>query len=125
MGAGLPCYQFLELAYPLLRSKDGEQFRYVVPLGGGAVLRSLRKKKILFLITGPPIAAPNWFYRSSPFLGRRRARNSPAASNLSFRKNSHPAPWKALVPDLIVALRTAAPDRPYSALKFVVCTLNS
>jgi len=33
--------------------------------------------------------------------------NQSAASSLSLRKNSHAAPWMLLVPDLIVALRTA------------------
>ena len=32
---------------------------------------------------------------------------------------------KLLVPDLIVAFKTAAPERPNSALKLEVCTLNS
>ena len=34
-------------------------------------------------------------------------------------------PWKSFVPDFIVAFRIAAPDRPNSALKSEVCTLNS
>src|SRR5260370_36512167 len=48
-----------------------------------------------------------------------------AGSSLSLRKNSQTAPCSSLVPDLIVAFRTAAPERPYSALNPVVWTLNS
>ena len=42
-----------------------------------------------------------------------------------LRLNSHTVPWNALVPLRNVALMTAPPARPYSALKLLVWTLNS
>src|SRR5437660_478678 len=56
----------------------------------------------------------------SPFLMPPAFSEKSAASSLSLRKNSQTAPCSSLVPDLIVAFRTAAPERPNSALKPVV-----
>src|SRR5205823_13221101 len=53
------------------------------------------KKKILFLITGPPRVPPNWFHRSSPFFAgvhpvtSQLCSKKSLASSLSLRKNSH------------------------------------
>src|SRR5579872_3483772 len=70
------------------------------------------------MTTGPPAVKPNWFCRSSPLGTPPAFSKKSAASSLSLRKNSQAAPWKLLVPDLIVALRTAAPERPNSALQY-------
>ncbi len=49
----------------------------------------------------------------------------PVAFSEVLRLNSHAVPWKSFVPLRNVALMTAPPARPYSALKLLVWTLNS
>ncbi len=74
----------------------------------------------LFLMMGPPPENPlNWFCRSSPFFYMTSVFEIiQKASSLSLREElPRRRGGQLLVPDLIVALRTAAPDRPNSALK--------
>ena len=51
--------------------------------------------------------------------------NGPGESSALLRKNSKTLPWNSFVPDLIVALMMAPAERPNSALKLFVLTLNS
>ena len=74
---------------------------------------------------GPPIAPPNWFCLNGCRETRPAFEKKLLASNFSLRKNSKRLPWNAFVPDLIVALMIAPAERPNSALKLFVFTLNS
>jgi hypothetical protein len=47
------------------------------------------------------------------------------ASSLSLRGNSNTLPWYWFVPDRIVAFTVYPAERPYSAEKLLVLTLNS
>src|SRR5437899_8063476 len=74
-----------------------------------------KKKKVRFLMTGPPIVPPNWFWLKCP-------RGTPPAllkklfeSRRLLRRNSHTSPRKAFDPLLIDALITAPADVPNSA----------
>src|SRR5579864_6950532 len=52
-------------------------------------------------------------------------RNQLLASVIWLRMKSYALPWKELVPERVIMLITEAPEKPYSALKFDCCTLNS
>src|SRR5580765_3024011 len=54
-----------------------------------------------------------------------RMANHSLASMLESRKKSYPLPWNLFVPERVIMFTTEAPENPYSALKFVCCTLNS
>src|SRR5205807_1546160 len=54
-----------------------------------------------------------------------RLANQLLASSAASRKKSYPLPWKELPPERVIILTTDPPEKPYSALKFVCCTLNS
>jgi hypothetical protein len=68
---------------------------------------------------------PNWFERYSPFGTPARLAKKLLALRPSLRWNSQALPWNSFEPDLSVALSTAPPARPYSALKELVRILNS
>ena len=73
---------------------------------------------------GPPKTPPNWLRLSigfSPEDGLKK----PVAFSAVLRLNSHAVPWNWLVPLRKLALMTAPPARPNSALKLLVWTLNS
>ena len=82
-------------------------------------------KKVLLRITGPPTAAPYWFWRNGVGPSRPASRKGLRESNASLRRNSQTAPWKSLVPDLETRLITPPRTPPYSALSLWDCTLNS
>ena len=54
-----------------------------------------------------------------------RSLNQSFASVMVLRMKSYTLPWNLLDPDRVTMLRIEAPVKPYSALKFVCCTLNS
>src|SRR5438445_13333717 len=66
-----------------------------------------KKKNVLFLIAGPPIVPPNWFWLKCPRPTPFRLLKKVLASRLLLRRNSQTSPWKAFEPLLIVALITA------------------
>ena len=51
--------------------------------------------------------------------------NQSFASMLESRKKSYALPWNLFEPERVTMFTTEAPENPYSALKFVCCTLNS
>ncbi len=84
----------------------------------------MTKKNDRFLTIGPPKTPPYWLrlnFGLTPELGLKK----PVALSEVLRLNSHTVPWKSLVPLRKVALMTAPPARPNSALKLLVWTLNS
>src|ERR1700688_3817634 len=75
------------------------------------------KKKSLFFRIGPPTVPPNMFQRSLALgsAGYAKLFDQLFAFSLSLRKNSQMSPWKALVPDLMVALTIPPSKLPNSA----------
>ena len=61
-----------------------------------------KKKKVLLRTIGPPTVPPNWFWVSLGLVvpGEKAF----LASRFSLRRNSHSAPWKSLVPDLVAMI---------------------
>src|SRR5262249_55288446 len=86
-------------------------------------LCQLPQKKVLFLMMGPPMVAPNWFWMNEawPPDGWKYG----VASSFELRRNSKTLPWKLLVPDFMVTFTTPPAACPNSAEKVAVCTLNS
>ena len=83
----------------------------------------LNMKNSLLLRTGPPTVAPYWF-RENGAMGLSFGSKKFFESILAFRTNSNTVPWKAFVPDLVLAL-ICATARPNSAPKMPDSTLNS
>src|SRR5438270_8651792 len=54
-----------------------------------------------------------------------RFANQLFASRLASRKKSYALPRNLFVPERVIILTTDPPEKPYSTLKFVCCTLNS
>src|SRR5271169_6752437 len=77
------------------------------------------------MYTGPPAARENWLYFSVATGRLVAARVKGAAAKSGLRLNHKAVPWKALVPDLVVALMMPPPVVPYCAEKAEVCTVNS
>ena len=75
--------------------------------------------------SGPPTEPPNWFMWKGGLAEPARLLKKSLASSLSLRRNSKSEPWKALVPLLVVTLRTPPPKRPNSAAMLLLSTLNS
>ena len=73
---------------------------------------------------GPPNTPPNWL-RLSVGLTPDDGLKKPVALSAVLRLNSQAVPRNWLVPLRNVALITAPPARPNSALKLLVWTLNS
>src|SRR4029453_17677501 len=62
----------------------------------------LNMKNSLLLRTRPPMVAPNWF-RLKGAIGLSFGSKKFFESILAFRTNSNTVPWKAFVPDLVLA----------------------
>src|ERR1044071_1298873 len=86
--------------------------------------------------SGPPMVPPNWFSMrngawrllGSAAFGSQKPpcllRLLHAFSALSLW-NQKPEPWNSLPPDLVMALKTAEPLRPYSAVNWLVTSRTS
>src|SRR5262245_61292602 len=83
-----------------------------------------RKKKVLFLTSGPPRLPPARLRLKGGGLLEVNSKKL-RASSASFRRNSNSSPWNSLVPERVAMLTTAPELCPYSALNVELSTLNS
>ena len=83
----------------------------------------LNMKNSLLLMTGPPTVVPYWL-REKGGIGLSCGSKKFFASIFALRTNSNTVPWKAFVPDFVLAL-ICATARPNSAPKMPDSTLNS
>src|SRR5712692_589926 len=100
-------------------------------VGGKAVVaaawrRSLMPSKVpnrtaLSRFSGPPAAAPYWFWIRAGFDDWKKLR----ALSFALRWNSQAAPWNWFVPALLTTVMLAPGLRPLSAAKLLVWILNS
>src|SRR5262245_62620769 len=76
----------------------------------------VKRKKVLFLISGPPSRPPARLRLKGGGLLEVNSKKL-RASSASLRKYSNNSPWNSLVPERVAILTTAPEFCPYSALK--------
>ncbi len=86
-----------------------------------SMISKVPNRNALLRISGPPAAAPYWFWINWGFWVWKKLR----ALRLSLRWNSQAAPWSSLVPCLLTMVTLAPGLRPLSAEKLLVWILNS